>query len=311
MIFRQIREYFIFTRRERNGLLVLVFILLATVCADYLIPNLIPENDCDASDLKEEAEKHYTKPAPPGERDVAPFNGVFDPNNISREDLIKIGVPPALAGNWIKYLQKGGKFQRKEEVRKLYGMTDELYVRLTSHMNVPGQTLIPKPKTGNLPFNPRTMTGKGRTETLMSAAAPVNKEVVLVEINIADSAQLESLPGIGPVLAARILRYRNLIGGFYSKSQLKDIYGMTEELWLKSSPCLCVDSSAVKKLEINFLSLSELGRHPYIGFRTARKIVNKRDATGKYTSKEELEALFSADSLRRVLPYIATGDAKF
>ena len=178
-------------------------------------------------------------------------------------------------------------------------------------MIVPGHTLMPKHITGNLPPNPKAIAVKGRTDTMMNPAGHVKKEVALVEINRADSVRLESLPGIGPVLAARILRYRNLVGGFYSKSQLRDIYGMTEELWLKSSPFLCVDSSAVKKLEVNFLSLSELGRHPYIGFRTARKIVNKRDASGKYTRNEELEALFTADSLRRVLPYIALGDARF
>jgi competence protein ComEA len=311
MIFRQFREYFIFTRRERNGLLILVFLLLATVCLDFLVPYVIPEKEYDVSGLKAEAEKYYAKSAQVKEINQVPVEGVFDPNNISHEALIKLGVPKGLAGNWVKYLEKGGKFYRKEEVRKLYGMTDELFDKLSVHIVFPERTVLAKSKTGNLHCNPQTVTFKSRLDAAIIPAAPVKKEVLLIEINKADSAQLESLPGIGPVLASRIIRYRELVGGFYSKSQLRDIYGMTEELWLRSTPCLSVDTSAVKKLEVNFLSLSELGRHPYIGFRMARKIVNRRDTSGKFTRKEEFEALFSADSLQRILPYIATVDTKF
>jgi competence protein ComEA len=311
MIFRQFREYFIFTRRERNGLLILVFLLLATVCLDYLIPYVIPEKECDVSGLKAEAEKYYTKTKQDNEKNQVPVERVFDPNNISQEALIKLGIPMGLAGNWVKYLEKGGRFHRKEDVRKLYGMTDELFDKFSVHMAFPVNAVSAKSRTAILPGNPQTMTFKSRQDAVVIPAAPMKKEALMIELNKADSVQLESLPGIGPVLASRIIRYRKLIGGFYSKSQLRDIYGMTEELWLKSAPCLTVDTSAVKKLEVNFLSLTELGRHPYIGFRTARKIVNRRDASGKFTRKDEFEALFSADSLRRILPYIATEDTKF
>jgi DNA uptake protein ComE-like DNA-binding protein len=78
-------------------------------------------------------------------------------------------------------------------------------------------------------------------------------------------------------------------------------------LYAKFSPALYADSLQVKKLEINFLTPSELGRHPYIGFRQAKKIVKTRATVGKFRSKEELIALFSGDSLRRLLPYLSTG----
>ena len=122
---------------------------------------------------------------------------------------------------------------------------------------------------------------------------------------------LEALPGIGPVLASRIVRYRRLLGGFYEVGQLKDIYGMNEELWLKASPFLAADTAGLKRLEINFLPLTELGRHPYIGFRTAKKLVSRRDAAGKFRNEEELRPFFSSDSLRRLLPYIRFGESSF
>jgi DNA uptake protein ComE-like DNA-binding protein len=311
MIFRQVREYFIFTRRERNGLLVLVFILILVVSIDFVFPYLISPESCAISGLKTEAGDYYDKSGPDIVPEEVPFTAVFDPNAVNPGDLMKLGVPTVVAGNWIRYLQKGGKFKRKDEVRKLYGMNDELYNSLADHINIKVQAKIPKSITGNSGGYKQVLKEDCLQENQTNRSIAAKRDVVLVEINRADSVQLESLPGIGPVLASRILKYRNLIGGFYEVSQLKDIYGMKEELWMKSSSRICVDTSAIKKLKINFMTLSELGRHPYVGFRAARKIVNQRDLHGKFSRKEELEALFSPDSLRRLLPYIGLGDGVF
>ena len=130
-----------------------------------------------------------------------------------------------------------------------------------------------------------------------------------VDINLGDSTQLEALPGIGPSLASRIIKYRKLLGGFYQVDQLKEIYGMNEEWWTKISPWLFLGNVNLNKLELNYLSLVELGRHPYIGFRTARKIIKLRDITGKFKSTDELAVIISIDSLQRLLPYLSAGAA--
>ena len=51
----------------------------------------------------------------------------------------------------------------------------------------------------------------------------------LVELNMADTTTLKKVPGIGPVFANRIVKYRNLLGGFYAVSQLREVYGIDEE----------------------------------------------------------------------------------
>ena len=90
--------------------------------------------------------------------------------------------------------------------------------------------------------------------------------------------------------------------------QLKEVYGMTEELWSKAAPFLVVDTTGLKKVEINFSALPELGRHPYIGFKTARRLLRHRDENGKYLVEADLCPFFSADSLKRLLPYILFGE---
>ncbi|MDD4141678.1 MAG: helix-hairpin-helix domain-containing protein [Bacteroidales bacterium] len=99
---------------------------------------------------------------------------------------------------------------------------------------------------------------------------------VSVEINSADSLDFLPLPGIGPVFAGRIVKYRSRLGGFLYKSQLLEVYGFTQETLDKISSKITVDKSLVKKLDVNSLEFKEILRHPYIDYEMTKVIVNKR-----------------------------------
>lgn len=304
MQFKHIREYFIFTRKERNGLLILLLILLLTVLLDFSIPFLVPERAYDVTAWKQEAEKYYAAvPFVKGPEHVV-FKGVINPNIAGETALLQLGMPPKLVSNWINYLQKGGRFRNKEDVMKLYGMTAELYRKVEGYLVIPEKSGIQK-MTMDGGKEGRRSSNSAQKDSILQYSHREKKLLAILELNQADSAGLESLPGIGPVLASRIIKYRNLLGGYCEVSQVKEIYGMTEELWSKCSPRLSADPSGVMKLKINYLSMVELGRHPYIGFRQAKKIIKTRDTRGKFTQHEELSAFFSTDSLRRLVPYLS------
>jgi DNA uptake protein ComE-like DNA-binding protein len=218
-----------------------------------------------------------------------------------------MGVPAGIAANWIKYLQKGGRFKKKEEVMKLYGMTNDRYRQMEEFLAIPDDVVHQNKKDDFITKAEKKFTNFGRRDSSAGNRFPVKKQPSVVALNEADSAQLEALPGIGPVLASRIIKYRKLLGGFYDVAQLRDIYGMTEELWMKCSPWLRADSTRMKKLEINFLSVTELGRHPYIGFSHAKKLIKQRDSKGKFSEKKDFAFCFTADSLHRLLPYLSLG----
>lgn len=317
MSFRQLREIFIFTSKERNGLLILVFILFLLVCGNYFLPYMIPKKEYDASGWEKEVAK-YNHPEPvitsPKAEISVPaadtFSGKFDPNDAELKVLLQIGIPPKVAANWLKYLQKGGKFFKKEEVRKLYGMNAESYDKVIDHLIVPDKIPAEKENAGAGKWPKKSFAGYAGKDSLWRNSLREKKEIIKVDINLADSAQLEALPGIGPALASRIIKYRKLLGGYFQVTQLKDIYGMNEDWWRSISPWLYAGSTELNKLEINYLSLNELGRHPYIGFRTAKKIIKRRDTGGKFNNTDELASLFSTDSLQRVLPYLKVSAGK-
>ena len=130
---------------------------------------------------------------------------------------------------------------------------------------------------------------------------------VLVELNSADSLQRLEVYGIGSVFASRIIRYRKLLGGYYSVSQLKEVYGMREENYQTIAKFFTVDPSKINTLNINFATIQELGRHPYIGYKAAKRIYKLKDQVGKFQSADNLKSVISADSLIRIVPYLKFG----
>jgi len=112
-------------------------------------------------------------------------------------------------------------------------------------------------------------------------AAPVN-------INRADSAQLLPLPGIGPVFAGRIIKFRNLLGGFVSFDQLGEVYGMPTETIERIKGSIYIDTTAINKVQLNRATFGDLLRHPYLDYEDVKSLVNYREFTGNISSINEL-----------------------
>lgn len=132
------------------------------------------------------------------------------------------------------------------------------------------------------------------------------KEGETIDINSADTTTLKTIPGIGSAYAARIVKYRNSLGGFVSKNQLREIWGMTDELHEQIIPYTTIEKNH-KRLKINTLSLDELKKHPYINYKQAKVIVDIRTRKGKIKSMNRLSLLdeFSEKDIKRLSPYIS------
>ena len=134
---------------------------------------------------------------------------------------------------------------------------------------------------------------------------PVIKREI-VELNSCDSAALEALPGIGPVLSARIIRYRNLLGGFYDVGQLKEVYGLSEETYFLIEGRVKVDTSFVKRVAINSAEYGTLLRMPYFEKEDVDNIMRYKRIKGKIGSMAELEGdeVISSSTAKKVSHYL-------
>lgn len=119
------------------------------------------------------------------------------------------------------------------------------------------------------------------------------------DLNQVDSVFLESLPWIGPHLAGRICRYRNLLGGFYAVDQLDEVWGIHPDQVRTIRPWFHVGEGVNRKLCVESTSWDDLRRHPYIGFDGARMIERFRRHHKLDSVSDLLEAIPITDSLYR------------
>lgn len=110
-----------------------------------------------------------------------------------------------------------------------------------------------------------------------------------INLNTADSTALMTLRGIGAVYASRIIKYRNLLGGYYDKSQILEVYGITKETYSLFCDDIAASADDIVKIPVNTASFKEILRHPYFDYDMVVKIVRAREVT-PFTSMEDFVA---------------------
>lgn len=131
---------------------------------------------------------------------------------------------------------------------------------------------------------------------------PKIREGEHVVLNTADTAQLKTVPGIGPYFARKIVQYGQRLGGYVSVDQLDEI----EDIPLDVKDYLVIENPSPRKLNVNQLSLNELRRHPYINFFQARAITDYRRLHGPLRSLDDLclSKDFPREVIERLTPYV-------
>ncbi len=129
----------------------------------------------------------------------------------------------------------------------------------------------------------------------------------IIELNSADTSQLKRIPGIGSTFANRIVKYRELLGGFYQISQLGEIYGITPERYNELKNWFSIDTIPIRSLPVNRLPADSLFRHPYLSPQQARTIINLRKQKGTISGWNNLRLLeeFTPADIERLSPYIS------
>ncbi len=98
--------------------------------------------------------------------------------------------------------------------------------------------------------------------------------VELLDLNTADTLQLKSIKGIGSVLSKRIIKYRNLLGGYVKVEQLKEVYGISEELYERCKTYFYTETSKVKRIPLLESNIKVISKHPYFNYEQSKELVN-------------------------------------
>ena len=325
MFHGKIRSYFLFTKKERRGIISLVILIIVL----FLIPDLyeflhkkpdgekikrfneeiskwIAERHSDStengSDGTEDSEINDTVnrlPAIHAKEKISLF--YFDPNKISTSDWKKLGVSDHVIQTIQHYLSRGGRFNRPEDLKKIYGLREEEYRRLFPFVKIQ-EHFWTLGSTGKF-----DTTGKKISKSIFPGFE-LRKEKLStpVNINVADTSELMSLRGIGSKLARRIVNYRDKLGGFYSIDQIAETYALSDSVFRQIRPRLMIGTKMLRKLDINHAELDELKSHPYIRWNLARAIVEYRNQHGSFRSLEDLKRLnvVSPENYQKLVPYL-------
>ena len=208
---------------------------------------------------------------------------------------MELGFSERLASRILRYREKGGKFRIKSDLLKIYGVDSAFYDQLYSFIKLPEKEQRVAP---NL-----------KKYTVERAPAP-KKVIETLDLNNADTSQLKKIRGIGEKLSLRIIKYRELLGGFVNMNQLKEVYGLDSAVINRCMENLVVlEGFQPIKINLNTSSEKQLATHPYLG-KAAKAIVSYRFQHGEFEKVEDIRNVgtLNEDLIKKVIPYLTVED---
>ncbi|MEO6549164.1 MAG: helix-hairpin-helix domain-containing protein [Ferruginibacter sp.] len=306
-----ITDYLSFTKKERTGILVLISLIVIFMLVPFLFPYFIKEKTYDHTIFEKEIAalrpdssnqlasgamyKRNNLPGnhPPGTYEPNQiFKGemfYFDPNLASASDWKRLGIRDKTVATIQNYLSKGGKFYKKEDIGKIWGLHQDEIQRLIPYVQIHTTS----------PAGFATEKPNEKKEYKKTAARAV-------DINTADTAAFITLPGIGSKLSQRIINFRDKLGGFYKIEQVGETFGLADSAFQKIKPLLIFGNYALRQININSASEDELKAHPYLRYALARAIVQYRSQHGNYSDLTDIKKIMviTEEVFNKVAPYL-------
>ncbi|MCF3109351.1 helix-hairpin-helix domain-containing protein [Niabella sp. CC-SYL272] len=303
------KTYLRFSKKERIGLLLLILVVLLFAIQPFI------ETTTERKPLKPLSEADFSKIATTTEAsgypdktdtDLLPADATaykkrtnqsltamvlfnFDPNTLNEAGWLKLGLRKRTVQTIIRYRNKGGHFRKPEDLQKIYGLRADEFERIRPYI-----TLAATSRRAG--YTPPVASPAGNT-FIYSRPQPI-------DINTADTTAYKALHGIGSRLAARIIQYREKLGGFYSISQVGETYGVPDSTFQKIKPFLVLNNTYLRKLNINSASYEALNAHPYISSKLAYLIVKQRKAAPIAVDDLPALVMLTNDVFEKLKPYI-------
>ena len=316
-----IKDYLAFTRKERIAILAVVSVILFTL----FLPDILSKTAnsrpikmdtawmaaVKRSEIKvqDSSSDHYQKndnenayayqfdkrKSSYTENDI--IKGelfYFDPNTITGLEWKRLGLRDKTIKTIENYRSKGGHFYKPEDLQRIYGLQNDEYERLKPYIKI--ESHIPKEES---------ISSKPKNE--IQPAKTYAARYSIIDVNTADTSAFISLPGIGSKLAARIVTFRDKLGGFYSIDQIGETYGLPDSAFQKIKQYLKLDNVSVKKININTATVDEMKAHPYIKFSIANSIVAYRNEHGTFSKIEDIKKVMAVtdEIYKKIEPYLS------
>ena len=289
----------ILSRQQAIGAVVLLVLVVSVEVFIHLVPQR-PKAAEPAEEVVQIADslkrKHYRYTYDTIRICLRPF----DPNTADSTTLLQLGLKRWQVRNLLKYRAAGGTYRKSSDLRRLYGMTDSMYLALEPYICI-----------DTLRF--------ARRDTIRRDSIPLKykslKKDTIIELNSADTLSLQCIRGIGSGIAKQIVRYREQLGGYYSAEQIRDIARLREYdrdtliyfTFDSVLPHLTACADSIRPVPVNHSSVQRLQHHPYLRFEQAKALYTLRRNRFRPNSIDELRSLpeFTEQDLERLKWYLS------
>ncbi len=230
------KDYFTFSKKERNAVFILLFLLAVII----VLPSLVPAKKMhiridgklqqQLDSLQQQHPQYYYHDSGPS--DTAPQKVIsaklfsFDPNTLDENGFRQLGLSDKVIHTIINYRSKGGYFKMAQDIKKIYGLS-----------NSDAEKLIPYIKIASVTKNNNNYKNDIKQDQSKHDASITNVYHI-ININTATAEEWKTLPGISDVIANRIVKFRNSMGSFKSVDDVKKTYGLNDSTFNNIRPYL-------------------------------------------------------------------------
>ena len=283
---------FVISKRSKRGLLVLILASLGLIFfprvymffqkEEALVINSekIAEFERTHKKFKKRNYSNYYSKKKKYKAPVSKFN----PNNYSLSDWMNLGLSEKQSMVVLKFSSRG--IYSEQDLKRIFVIPDVLFELIRDSV-----------------VYPERFQNSPNQESFKKQA----KQITLINLNTADTTEFMKIYGIGAFYAKQIIRYREKLGGYFTKEQLFEVWKMTNEAYDKIKDHVFISEKDVKRININSVTIEELKVHPYLKWNQANSIVKMRIQRNGFKNIEEIKesVLIDSETYEKLFPYLS------
>lgn len=318
-----LKDFFYYTRTERNGIIVLLGLLFVVFVLPYTFSVFGKEQKIDfetwekdvqafedglseqkiaAKQIQKQKRVKWNMNATRGDkRPVTKLNPIkFDPNTVTPMDLEAMNLPERTIKSILNYRAKGGKFRTREALKKIYTLSNEHYKQLYPFIQLKSEKNL----------------SEEEQEIVAKESLPLPPAFAF-DPNTATVENLEAL-GLASNTIRSIVNYRNKGGVFKKKEDFKKIYTLPDSVYqhlfehiqITEQPTYTAKSAyqpkSYQKIDINSATAEDFQQFKGIGPSYAKRILKMKEGLGGFISVQQIGELYKLpdSTFQLMLPYL-------
>ena len=283
---------FVISKRSKRGLLVLILVSLVLIFfprvymffqkEEALVINSEQIAEFERTHKKFE-KRNYSNYYSKKKKYKAP-DSKFNPNTYTLSDWINLGLSEKQSVVILKFTARG--IYTEEDLKRIFVIPDVLFELIRDSV-----------------VYPERLQNTPNQESFQKQV----KQITLINLNTADTTEFMKIYGIGAFYAKQIIRYREKLGGYFTKEQLLEVWKMTPEAYDKIKDHIFISEKDVKRIDINSVTIEELKAHPYLNWNKANSIIKMRIQRNGFKNIEELKesVLIDTETYEKLFPYLS------